>query len=98
MSAPVRKKRKKDRAPIGDPALIASPNAEIQSNADADDLEFDRRVVEQVDWSIWQALYRGDFRLAVRCRRCGRWLTDGRSKRNHLGPRCAVNASGDTHE
>lgn len=57
--------------------------------ADLTDFEFDRRVVDQVDWSIWRAIYNGEFRLACRCRRCGRWLTDGTSKRRHLGPVCA---------
>ena len=96
MSAPARKR--KGRAPNGNPDLFTPPSDNAKSNADADEFDFDRRMVDQVDWSIWQALYRGDFRLAVRCRRCGRWLTDGRSKRNHLGPRCAVKAGGDTHE
>lgn len=66
------------------------------SSAARSDFDFDQRVVSQVDWSIWQAIYNGEFRLAVKCRRCGRWLTDGRSKRAHLGPRCA--AKGEVNE
>lgn len=54
--------------------------------------DFDRRVVAQVDWSIWQAVASGHFRLAVRCDVCGRWLTAGRSKKAHRGPRCAAKA------
>lgn len=56
---------------------------------DTADFDFDRSIVDAVDSSIWTALYNGAFRLAVPCSRCGRWLTDGRSKRAHLGPRCA---------
>jgi hypothetical protein len=63
-----------------------------QSTANNDDFDFDRRVVGQVDWSIWRAIYNGEFRLACRCRRCGRWLTDGTSKRRHFGPTCAAKA------
>lgn len=56
------------------------------------DLDFDRHIVDRVDESIWRAVYNGEFRLAVRCDVCGRWLTDGRSKRAHRGPRCAEKA------
>ena len=86
MSAPARKR--KGRAPRGNPDLFTPPS-EIQSNADTDEFEYDAQVVDQVDASIWRAVYNGHFRLAVRCQRCGRWLTAGRSKRNHMGPRCA---------
>lgn len=54
--------------------------------------DYDQRVVHQVDSSIWRAVYNGEFRLAIRCDVCGRWLTDGRSKRAHRGPRCASKA------
>lgn len=54
------------------------------------DFDYDERVVYQVDSSIWRAIYNGHFRLAVPCQVCGRWLTDGRSKKAHRGPRCAA--------
>lgn len=90
MSAPPL--RRKRRAPEGDPALSTPPSDNAHSTADESQFDYDRRVVGQVDWSIWRAIYNGDFRLAVRCRRCGRWLTDGTSKRRHLGPTCAGKA------
>ena len=65
---------------------------EIQSTATESDFDFDKRIVDTVDRSIWNALYNGEFRLATKCRRCGRWLTNGRSKRNHMGAHCAAKA------
>lgn len=91
MTTPTRRKRKKeDRAPQ-DPALISPPSdtTESDSTADRDQFDFDRGVVDAVNRDLWAAIFDGHFRLAVKCRRCGRWLTDGRSKRNHMGPRCA---------
>lgn len=71
-------------------ALSTTTTLYPDSTAATDPLDgFDERVIAQVDWSIWRALRAGDFRLAVQCRRCGRWLTDYRSRRAHLGPRCA---------
>ena len=58
----------------------------------ADDIEFDERVVAQVDASIWRAIRAGHFRLAVKCRGCGRWLLNPDSKLAHLGPDCAAKA------
>jgi hypothetical protein len=60
-----------------------------------DEFNFDRQIVDRVDQSIWHALFNGDFRLAVRCDTCGRWLTSSASKRAHRGPRCSARA-GDT--
>jgi hypothetical protein len=91
MSAPPKRKR---RAPEGVPALSTPPSDCSDSTANDDDFDFDKRVVSQVDWSIWRAMYNGEFRLAVRCDICGRWLTDGRSKRAQRGPRCAASAAG----
>lgn len=71
-------------------ATSTPPSDESQSTAPETDFDFDRTVVNRVDESIWRAVYNGDFRLAVRCDVCGRWLTDGRSKRAHRGPRCAA--------
>jgi hypothetical protein len=91
MSAPKRKGR---AAREGDPALFTPPAScdTTQSNSTAEQFDFDKRVVDQVDWSIWQAIFNGHFRLAVRCDVCGRWLTAGRSKEAHRGPRCAAKA------
>jgi len=61
-----------------------------QYSRPADDFDIADRVVAQVDWSIWRAIRRGELGLAVRCRRCRRWLTDPASKRAGIGPRCAV--------
>lgn len=58
------------------------------------EFDYDETVVYQVDSSIWRAIFNGEFRLAVPCDQCGRWLTDGRSKRNHRGPRCAAKVVG----
>lgn len=73
-----------------DPAPATTPIAETHTSATDDDFDFDTRVVAQVDWSIWQGIRRGDFRLAIPCEVCGRYLTDPRSKRAHRGPRCAA--------
>jgi hypothetical protein len=71
-----------------------APAADTRQNtATVLPLDVSRTVTAQVDWSIWKALYDGKFRLAVPCRRCGRWLVDGRSKRRHYGPRCAALAT-----
>lgn len=91
MSAPTRLPIK-DRARSADPALFTPPSATSNSNGAANDFDYDRQVVERVDASLWRAVYNGEFRLAVRCRRCGRWLTDGRSKRRHYGATCAAKA------
>lgn len=89
-SPPVRRKSRTHT----DPAFVTTPIVNSQCNADAAMLDYDRRVVDGVDRSIWQALYNGHFRLAVRCERCGRWLTDGRSKKRRHGSRCAAKAGG----
>jgi hypothetical protein len=86
-------RQRKRRAPqAGNPAPSTTPIVVAQSTAPPADFDYDRRVVGQVDWSIWRALDRGEFRLAVRCRRCGRWLTAGASKRNGMGTHCAAKA------
>lgn len=88
MTAPPR--QRKGRAPEGNPALFTPPSDVTDSTKHEADFEFDKRVVDQVDWSIWRALFRGEFRLATRCSRCNHWLTDGRSKRRGCGPQCAA--------
>lgn len=89
MSAPTAARKRKGRA-LKDPALSTPPSDSVQSSAEDRQFDFDKRVVDQVDASIWRALFDGQFRLAVRCDICGRWLTDGRSKAAHRGPRCAA--------
>lgn len=92
MTAPTRKKRKKDQAPQGNPALFTPPSDNTKSKPTFDELGFDKAIVEAVNRDIWAAVFDGHFRLAVRCRRCRRWLTHGTSKRNHIGPSCAAKA------
>jgi hypothetical protein len=89
VSAPTAPRKRKGRA-LTDPALFTPPSALPDSTADPRQFDFDQRVVDQVDASIWRALFLGQFRLAVRCDICGRWLTAGRSKAQHRGPRCAA--------
>ena len=88
MTAPPRVR--KGRATKGDPALFTPPSDVANVTKDEADFDFDKRVVAQVDWSIWNAIFTGQFRLAVPCDICGRWLTAGASKRAHRGPRCAA--------
>lgn len=89
MSAPPgTRKRRTPR----DPALSTRPSDNSDDSKTDREFDYEQRVVYQVDSSIWRAIYRGKFRLAVPCDTCGRWLTDGRSKRNHRGPRCAAKA------
>jgi hypothetical protein len=59
-----------------------------------DPYDVEQRVTAQVDWSIWQAVFNGHFKLAVKCDVCGRWLTANASKRAHRGPRCSARAGG----
>lgn len=89
MSAPSRERRSPGPQSRATPT---SPDAEHDPTAPPADFDYDRRVVAQVDWSIWRALHRGEFRLAVRCNICGRWLTAGRSKKAHMGSVCASKA------
>jgi hypothetical protein len=59
------------------------------------DFDFDQRVVSQMDKGIWEALFDGDFRLAVRCEICGRWLVASASKKARRGAHCAAKAGDD---
>lgn len=72
---------------------VTATNESKSTAAEITEFDFDRHIVDSVDQSIWRAVYNGEFRLAVRCDVCGRWLTDGRSKRAHRGPRCASKAA-----
>ena len=86
-------RRRKGRAPNGNPGLFSTPpSVDTKVTTKSESFDFDQRVVSQVDWSIWRAIFAGEFRLAVQCDMCGRWLTAGASKRAHRGPRCAAKA------
>jgi hypothetical protein len=63
-----------------------------KSRATATEFDYDKHVVDRVDDSLWRAVFDGHFRIAVRCDVCGRWLTEGTSKRAFRGPRCAAKA------
>ena len=77
-----------------DPALSTRPS-DVTNDTNTDrEFDYEQRVVYQVDSSIWRAIYRGEFRLAVQCDTCGRWLTAGASKKAHRGPRCAAKVVG----
>jgi hypothetical protein len=95
MKAKAPPRRRKGRAPNGDPGLFSStpPSVDTKVTTKSESFDFDQRVVAQVDWSIWRAIFAGEFRLAVQCDMCGRWLTAGASKRAHRGPRCAAKAA-----
>lgn len=84
-------RKEKNRIPK-DPALFSRPS-ETDSTDRADTFDFDKHIVDRVDESLWRAVYNGQFRLAVRCERCGRWLTAGASKRNRIGAHCATKAA-----
>lgn len=45
-----------------------------------------------VNADLWAALFSGEMRLAIRCSRCGRWLTAGPSKRKGIGAHCEARA------
>jgi hypothetical protein len=45
---------------------------------------------------IWAQLFDGQFRLAVPCSRCGRWLTAGASKAHRLGAHCRAKSQAVT--
>jgi len=77
-----------------DPALTTRPSDDTDTTKVETEFDFDERVVDQVNWSIWRAIHQGELRIATPCDVCGRWLTDSRSKRAHRGPRCAAKAVG----
>ena len=80
--------QKNERPTITDRAPEANSNA----TTGAAYFDYDKSIVDAVEKSLWEAIFDGDFRLGVRCRRCGRWLFNGRSKRLHYGPICALKA------
>lgn len=84
-------KQKSGPAPAKKPVPTPTDD-DNQSTVSRSEFDYDRSIVDRVDESLWRAVYNGEFRLAVRCSRCGRWLCDGRSKRAGMGPRCAAKA------
>jgi hypothetical protein len=87
-------KKEKHRAAEANPALSTTPLVAPDSTDGNDEFDYDKQIVDRVDESLWRAVYNGSFRLAVKCDRCGRWLTDGHSKRDRLGPVCAAKGTG----
>lgn len=83
----------RDRSPEGNDTVTTttSDHHEAGSFSQCNAL-LDKAIVAEVDKELWAALFDGDFRLAVPCDVCGRWLTAGKSKRAHRGPRCAAKA------
>ncbi len=74
-----------------DPAPSTTATVDTtKDTAGTADFDFDKAIVSAVDKELWAAIFDGDFRLAVPCDICGRWLTAGKSKRAHRGPRCAA--------
>ena len=67
--------------------------AALNSNTATEEFDYDKSIVDAVGKSLWEAIFDGEFRLAVKCRRCGRWLVSGASKRRHYGPVCALKAA-----
>ena len=88
MTPQQRRSPARDRATPSATATVANFNSIPTSEFD-----YDTEVVAQVESSIWQAIYDGHFRLAVKCDVCGRWLTSSRSKKAHRGPRCSARAA-----
>lgn len=84
---------RKRPAPTDRPSPKHRTNGYPNDSGLPSELEVDQAVVG--DASIWEALFNGQFRLAVQCDACGRWLTAGASKRAHRGPRCAARAVGE---
>jgi len=83
---------RKRRTPEGNPTLSTRPSDSTDTTKVETEFDYDKRVVDQVDWSIWRAIHRGEFRLAVPCRICGRYLVSRKSKRNGVGAHCAAKA------
>ena len=63
----------------------ASETATVCDQSNAIDLAL---VGDNAD--LWARLFDGEFRLAVRCSRCGRWLVASASKQAGIGPHCAA--------
>jgi hypothetical protein len=82
-------RNEKRRVADANPALSTTRLVTHKVADVTDEFDFDKRIVDRVDESLWRAVYNGQFRLAIKCERCGRWLTAGKSKRNRIGAHCA---------
>lgn len=82
--------QKEKRRTHEDPALFTPPSDSSDHNERTDEFKLDRLLVG--DSEIWAKLFDGEFKLAVPCSRCGRWLTSSGSKRAGIGPHCASKA------
>ena len=81
--------KQRSRRRVSVQAAPKNATTRSQPKLSSDEVAADRRMVE-VNGDIWAAIYRGDFRLSVRCERCGRWLTSGPSKKARMGAHCAA--------
>lgn len=84
--------KQRSRRRVSVQAAPKNATTRSQPKLSSDEVAADKRMVEKVNGDIWAAIYRGDFRLSVRCERCGRWLTSGPSKKARMGAHCAAKA------
>jgi hypothetical protein len=66
-------------------------NTSASDSSHGSDIELDLTLVG-ANADIWAALFAGEFKLAVPCSRCGRWLVNNDSKRAGIGAHCAAQA------
>lgn len=79
----------------GNPGAATSTTTTVATQDDnrRSDIELDLALLGGTNADIWAALFDGRFRLAVPCKRCGRWLTSGASKTAGIGSHCAARES-----
>jgi len=86
--------RRRERPGSEARATSTPPSAAPQSTAPgAAEVELMRGITDNVDRGLWMDLMNGRFRLAMRCERCGRWLTAHKSKAAGIGPVCSGKAA-----
>lgn len=76
--------------PEKNPGAATSTSLDASDSTRHGDNDADIALVGGVNADLWAALFAGQFRLAVKCDRCGRWLTAGPSKRAGIGAHCAA--------
>jgi hypothetical protein len=69
----------------------STPPSDNANSTHGSDIELDLTLVG-ANADIWAALFAGEFKLAVPCSRCGRWLVNNDSKRAGIGAHCAAQA------
>lgn len=84
----------------GDTGAAASTTTTVATQDDKrrTDIELDLALLGGSAADIWAQLFDGQFRLAVPCSRCGRWLTAGASKRHRLGAHCRAKSAAEVTE